>query len=427
MTADLSPFVVGRLSPADKIAQVRILDSAGSEVGPPEPVEAEGTFAISVSLKPRVVNTLQIEGSREGRWIALSPPTLSIVHGLTLQDPPLSRTVGLALADNRVHVYFERGAPLPIRRTFTHNTVETVSPGEDFALKVPIVQGEFRASHLCRLVGVLEVPARGLKRSLPVGSPIEVTLELDRGGRLSARARLEDGLIFEQVATLIVPQLSAEALTQMVAELRPRLQKAAMEASRQLDPTAAARLGRAESLLEDAARGIHLGKGGDADATERARRQLIEVDEALASAEADAAWPALEAEVQILLANAVVLVGRTGSPAEKELLTDAQSRLRGALRTRNLSEVERLRTLIIELRHNAFIRTPDAWPHLFRTAVSHQGDMTDTRKAAALIRRGEDELRRADLPALEATTRALWELWPPDVQERRRSHGSGIR
>ena len=37
--------------------------------------------------------------------------------------------MGVALADDTVRVYFERGAPLPAKRTFVHHTVESVAKG----------------------------------------------------------------------------------------------------------------------------------------------------------------------------------------------------------------------------------------------------------------------------------------------------------
>jgi molecular chaperone DnaK len=125
-----------------------------------------------------------------------------------------------------VRVYFERGAPLPARRTFVHNTVETIARSTGASppiLKIPIVQGELGRAHLCRLVGTLEIPGSGIAATLPAGSQIELTLELDRGGHLSARAFVPAlSQVFEQVAHLLVPDAAPEVLTQSMAELSAR-------------------------------------------------------------------------------------------------------------------------------------------------------------------------------------------------------------
>jgi len=204
MTPDLAPFVVGKVLGAEeaKVSAVVLRREDGAWSSAPEPLDAEGAFAVQVSLLPRKASAFRVEGvAQSGKSLALAPPTFTIVHGVTIQDPPLSRSIGVALANDGVQVYFERGSPLPMRRTFTLRTVETVSRGADgFAIRVPVVQGEFALAHLCRLVGALEIPSSGVKATLPAGSAVEVTLELDRGGRLSATARVPSRLVCRNAA-----------------------------------------------------------------------------------------------------------------------------------------------------------------------------------------------------------------------------------
>ena len=122
-----------------------------------------------MTLLPRRACTFEIEATgADGKRIEVSPPALTIVQGLTIGDPPLSRTLGVALASGHVQVYLERGAPLPARRTFTHHTVETVAKGsKDSVLRIPIVQGEMTAAHLCRLVGTLDIGGDAVKDTVP--------------------------------------------------------------------------------------------------------------------------------------------------------------------------------------------------------------------------------------------------------------------
>src|SRR6185369_5105075 len=101
---------------------------------------------------------------------AVVPSTFTIVQGLTVSDPPLSRTIGVALANDLVRVYFERGTPLPARRSFVHQTVESAARGSgECVLKIPVVQGELEHAHLCRLVGSLEISGEAVQSTLPAG------------------------------------------------------------------------------------------------------------------------------------------------------------------------------------------------------------------------------------------------------------------
>jgi molecular chaperone DnaK len=131
MTSDLSPYVVGKLldhpSPVEKITLHR---SDGEWQSDPTPHEADGTFAIMVRLRPRQNTSFEARGVlADGKMVALDPAQFAITHGTTIGEPPLSRSVGVALADDYVRVYFNRGSPLPIRRTFVLHTVETVGSG----------------------------------------------------------------------------------------------------------------------------------------------------------------------------------------------------------------------------------------------------------------------------------------------------------
>src|SRR5690606_11040478 len=189
-------------------------------------IDGEGGFVIGVDLLPRKSNVFKLVASdAAGESVPVDPPTITIVQGVTISDPPLSRTIGVALANDSVRTYFDRGTPLPAKRTFTHNTVESVAKGGDGSvLKIPIVQGEFDRAHLCRLVGTLEIPSREIKASLPAGSEVELTLELDRGGRLSARALVPSlDQVFEEVAHLLVPAADPEVLRASVEAMRERL------------------------------------------------------------------------------------------------------------------------------------------------------------------------------------------------------------
>ena len=204
MTSDLSPHVVGRLveEPGPKPVSIQLERQDGWTSAEAQ-LNEEGAFVLAVDVLPRKPNEFKLRGKgADGKPVALKPSTFSIVQGITLTDPPLSRTIGVAMANDGVNTYFERGAPLPARRSFRHETVEAMVKGErDSVLRIPIVQGEYDNAHLCRLVGALQIRGDQLNATLPAASEVELTLELDRGGRLSARAMIiSTKQVFEEIA-----------------------------------------------------------------------------------------------------------------------------------------------------------------------------------------------------------------------------------
>src|ERR1043165_9984360 len=177
-SADLTPHVVGKFVGADAPAKVKLVRNDGAWSSAEATVNPDGTFLTSVTLLPRRACTFDIQAtSASGERMPVTPPNLTIVQGLTIGDPPLSRTLGVALASGHVQVYLERGAPLPARRTFTHHTVETVAKGsKESVLRIPIVQGELDAAHLCRLVGTLDIGGDAVKDTVPPRAPVEVAI-----------------------------------------------------------------------------------------------------------------------------------------------------------------------------------------------------------------------------------------------------------
>src|SRR5262245_29003840 len=431
MTSDLSPFVVGKLLDAPgTVAKVKLARADGEWQSEPTPCAADGTFAIMVRLLARQNTTFDVSGElADGRGVALDPAQISITHGTTLGEPPLSRSVGVALADDRVHVYFNRGSPLPIRRTFVLHTVEMVTPGaEGHALKVPIVQGEFTLAHLCRLVGALEIPASALSAPLPAGSEVELMIELDRGGQLRARARIARiDQVFDQVALLVTPQLSLGDMEDALAKLRSRAADLSRSAFHGRAGKEAARLSAALPRLEEIERNIAAARGGDPDAGEQARRELSDFDSLLAEVEADQAWPELGQKIENSFATAVGWVAGQGNEAERTALAAAYRACKSAFVAKHVDEVERQLAVIRQLGTAAYLRHPEAWEWEFQHWAARVSESTDIRRATELVAKGQEALRQNDRAKLEPIVRALWQLSPVDRDEQRLGHGSGLR
>jgi molecular chaperone DnaK len=317
-----------------------------------------------------------------------------------------------------------------MRRTFTLHTVETISRGADgFALRVPIVQGEFAFAHLCRLVGALEIPGAQVKATLPAGSSIEVTLELDRGGRLSATAQVPAlAQAFDQVAHLVAPHVPVEELSSRMTELRTRAASARGDALRRgMGATAIAKMGDVDASFEDLGREIERARGGDPDAAEKARRLLLEIDAAIAEVDVALAWPVLEDRVRQRVAWATGWVAEFGTGDERNVLKDTIVALEKARVARDPNEIERQLRITYRLGCSAYYRHPDSWEWELDHAASRIETSSNLRRATELVRDGRKALASRDRKRLEETVRELWRLLPADAEERQRGYSSGVR
>ncbi|MEM9490117.1 MAG: Hsp70 family protein, partial [Myxococcota bacterium] len=403
VSADLTPHVVGRVvgegRGGTRPARVRLSRSDGEWTGPEAKIDDEGGFILITDLRPRRPNRFAIEAfAEDGSPVPVHPTQLTIVQGITISDPPLSRSVGVALANDHVHVYFERGAALPARRTFTHYTVESVAKGTDQSvLKIPIVQGEFERAHLCRLIGTLDIQGDTIIDSVPSGSPIEVTIELDRGGRLAATALIPSlEQVFEQVAHLLVPNADPEALEVSLDSLRKRIVELRTEAFRNGWTDVLGPLDGAEAQLTEIERDVAATRGGDEDAGQKARRALIDMDAVVVNAELKRQWPELEEKALHQMAWASNWVLQHGTSAEAQLLEEVGAAVELARASRDPGELERQLRVARRLGTAAFYRDPDAWANMFESAASEVASATDLPRARELVREGRAAIDSGD-------------------------------
>jgi molecular chaperone DnaK len=422
--------VVGKFVGAEPPAKVKLVRTDGAWSSAEASVAPDGTWLTSVTLLPRRACTFDIHATAgNGESVAVSPPALTIVQGLTIGDPPLSRTLGVALANGHVQVYLERGAPLPARRTFTHHTVETVAKGSsDSVLRIPIVQGEMSQAHLCRLVGHLDIGGDRVVDTVPTGSPVEVTIELDRGGRLAARALVPViEQVFEHVAHLLVPDAAPESLDAALRNLMSQLSDLRTDAFRHGLGQVIEKLDRLEARLAEAERDIDAAHGGDADAAQRARRALLDVDATMADAELAHKWPDLDAASRQAAIGASSTVGFHGTDAERALLQDVLAAMDKARRDKDAPELERQMRLAQRLSSAAFNRTPEAWEWYFEDAASEVSKARDLPRAQRLVGEGKAAIARGDTEELRKVVKALWQLLPEDSEARKKGFDSGVR
>jgi molecular chaperone DnaK len=307
--------------------------------------------------------------------------------------------------------------------------VETVARGSgDTLLRIPVVQGEFELAHLCRLVGTLEISGEAITSSLPAGSEIEVTIELDRGGRLSAKALVPNlNQVFEQAAHLVVPDVTADSLEINRKLLMERLIGLRADAIRRNATKSLERLAHVDHDLAEVSREIVATRGGDADAAQKARRTLIELDGRLEEIEAEKRWPDLEERALNTFSSCSSYVSLYGTQPEQRLFAEASAGFERARTSRNIAELQRQMRVIRNLGNASAVRQPGFWGDRFEWLSSRLDECTDLPRAENLVREGRKAKARNDDAALRTIADQLWHLLPVSHEERRLGFDSGVR
>lgn len=303
-----------------------------------------------------------------------------------------------------------------------------MSPGDPTgAMRVPIVQGEFALAHLCRLVGMLEIEATHLTEALAAGSSLEVTIELDRGGRLEASARVPGSTrVFDGVARLAAGIVPPDQLEAQLTDLVKRVVEMRARAFRNGLRGILATLGAAETTIEAAKRDVEAARGGDLDAAEKVRRALSDLDGLLADAEAELAWPDLDDHARAWVGQATIALGRFGTEQERKVLADAVGALERARRAKSPGETERQVDVIRDLAINAAMRSPGAWEHQLDVCASAVAEASGPRRATQLVAEGRSAAARGDVTGVERAVRSIWALLPPRQELSDAAHGSGV-
>jgi molecular chaperone DnaK len=432
ISSDLNPYVVGKVTVdqgGTMPTSLRFVRDDGGWTGEWHEIGEEGELVAMVELLPKQPNRFQVEAMAAANPIPISPESISIFQGLTITDPPLSRTVGVALADDTVQVYFERGTALPARRTFRVRTVESIAKGvAESSLCIPIVQGEVRIAHLCRLVGSLEIRGDHVKATLPTASEVELTLSLDRGGALSAQAMVPAlDQVFEKVAHLAVPEATPETLQAAAEAIEEKLNQLRGKAFRGGDHRRIEALGDLESSFAAACTDVAAALGGDTDAAQKAQRAFLEIETTLEQLELDEQWPELIAEGDDRLAIAFSWVAAYGTEQEQTMLESTAQEMVQAQKRRRLGAYQRCLERINRLADAAYFRYPAAWQDCFNRAASQIDACSDLRRARRLVEEGRAAIRDGNQERLKDIVLALDDLLPVDTPTRILSHHSGVR
>jgi len=421
---------VGRFlpGPGDELPkQVHLVRDDGV-VGAETTVAEEGTFVLQASLRRHCRNEFRVRATgADGGDVPLATPVFAIVHGISVADPPLSRSIGIALADDSVHQYFKKGTPLPARKTFVHQTIKSVSDtGGEEALSVPIVQGEFHRAHRNCLIGSLSIGGV-VGCALPAGSRVEVTLHLDRSGQMHARADIPSiGRTFDNVVHILVPTASLETLEKGLATVEFRADNLLRRAFRVSDIRSARSLDQVPVTLVEARHSLDAAKGGDDDAAQRLRRLLLEIENCIDGVEEALEWPNLVNEANDRIEIAISWVSAWGTPSEQALLDRAITSARTAFETQDPLELDRQVKAIRNLTNAAFTRDPRSVYLNFDWYTENLASATDVSRATELVNRGRKAAEKGDAEALKNINRQLDVFFPGTEEERRRSFDSGI-
>ena len=356
------------------------------------------------------------------------PSEFPYTIGAVVEEQPLINSMGLALADNRYDKFFEKGRGLPLKATRDFKTICMVRQGQSSELlRIPLIEGENDLADRNRKVGDLEIRADSIRRDLPLGSDIEVTLSIssDRLIRITAYVPLLDE-VFEGRTDMRKPTASYQFLKADLDLETKRYQEARAKAARSGADSAAVLMADIESspIFEDVREMLDAARE-DPDEAAKCEKRLLELKLKLDEATNAMEWPALVTQARQTLARLNQAATGSGNVLQqrqaRELTDDIEEIAREQKADRLRRKIEQMNVLLYEIAS----AQPGYWVAVFQNLEKQQYKLLDPPRAARLLEQGRECLAKNNLFGLQNIVAQLWGLLPVDLQAQR-GYQSGL-
>ncbi|MBN2547791.1 MAG: Hsp70 family protein [Anaerolineales bacterium] len=391
-----------------------------------------GSFMTTLWAQRGKSNTFRIElFDASGARLLVQPDHFNYTIGITPDAPPLIHSVGVALANNEVRKFFEKGTPLPARQRRDLKTAATIHMGAagEF-IHVPVIEGDNARADRNRLIGTLSIPAVSIRRDVPAGSDVEVTIEIDESRLLKTSAYIPIlDLEVEEVHKLDKPTPDIDRLEDELEREKKRLEAARRKAHETNDEAA-------QRIIQEKVEGEQMveqidtslsAAGGDRDAADKAQNRLIDLKVTIDQVEDALEWPALVAEAQQQITNTRQIIHDYGDEDNRQLMDQLEQGIQQAIRSRDVDQLRRLVEDAHGLALRILVEKPEFWGGFFQHLQEKRSLMRDRAQADQLFAQGQIAMQNNDVQRLKAVVQQLIALLPSDQQEELRGgFGSGV-
>jgi len=388
------------------------------------PVKSDGAFRVDVLAERGDKNTFQIElFDAQGTRHATSPDSISYTIGVDISEQPVINSLGLALANNEFDVFFAKGTPLPAKRMIVYHTVRKLAKGDTGeVLNIPVVEGENSRADRNRLQDTLTVTGADIRRDLPAGSEVEVTLFMDASRIIRAKAYLP--ILDEEFEAVIDPATRTPDVTLLRKDLHQEKSRLARLRARRASESLTSLSAQCQELDE-----LAQVAEGDPDAADKAEARLLELRVSLDRIEDSLEWPNMVKDARKKLDDLDTMIAQFGGNDDHRkraavLRADVEETIDQKRDDRLPKKIEQIQTLRQEIlwENPVFVAT------MFRSLEREQSRMSDPDMAARLFEQGQACLQREDVQTLRRVVLQLFALLPPNVRDdlQDRGYDSGL-
>lgn len=398
------------------------------------PLNADGKFKYRLSAEKGVRNIYAIELSdAHGSRRATVPDTVvyTMTGGAgTISEQPIINSIAVALANNERCVFFNKGEPLPAKKTEVLHSANFLHKGESGeVLKCPIVEGEMEKADHNTLMGTLEIKGASIRRDLPAGADIEVTLILEEPGKVKAKAYVQ--MLDAEFETVIEYARQLPEYLNLKKQLEQeghRHQEMVAKANDTDSKSLAILVGEIEESgrLEEIEKLLDAGRG-DPGAARQAEKRLLDLRINLDKAEDLMKWPALVSEANKAMDELDKIIEEHGTPGQQERADKLREEMEKLISEERAAALRKKMDQIIDLHREILFAQDSFWVGYFEYLEKERSNMTDESTAARHFNQGYQCIQKQNIRGLRNVVIQLLGLLPQEVAEKvKRGYESGL-
>ncbi len=355
-----------------------------------------------------------------GTAIPTAPDRLSYTLGVIPEEnPPAAWTIGVELANGSVATYLAKGTRLPFRKSMDHFSTVALRAGHpEDALRIPVLEGEHARAERNHEIGTMIIRGDQIRRDLPVGAQIEITMVMDKSQQIRVLAYVT--MLDQEFEAVFDKHMGHSSLADMRKETerqKERLEKVRSTAGNTNCAAALEVIGQIDrehiiSSVED-----HLNAANnDPDAIAPLDRLLRMLAASIDAAEDAVEWPVQLGKAEESRSDAERVVEAYGDGNDRTRLATLTADLQRATAANDPDLLRRCIGNLDGLWYDVVQRQPGFHVGRFNNLTEHLGSMEDAARAEQLIAQGRRAIDTGDIDALKAANRQLLSMLPERVQ-----------
>jgi molecular chaperone DnaK len=378
-------------------------------------ITADGTFMTNVHAGGRT-NVFLIELRDSGGNLRETvPDRFNYTLGMTITGQPLINSIGVGLANRQMQIFLHKGTPLPTRRREIHRTTVPLKKGASEALlRIPVLEGEItRHADRNSLIGALEVSGNKIRRDVPLGSDVEITIDINESRLITAKAFIP--ILDEEFENILKLEKNIADPAQLANELKrekDRLEKVRQQARQVGSAQADKSLQRIEDerMVHDVDVSFSAAKA-DPDAADKCEKRLRDLKCAIDEAEDALERPMLISEAQKQIEDTRGIVDKYGTGDDRHDFDALEREIKAAITAQAEDLLRQKMDRMNGLRTQILMEQDGWWVGYFEVLESHKSEMSDQTLAERLIAQGHHAIETNDLVGLKSVVRQLNDLW----------------